>query len=1071
MAIAAPRIDSVTRPTANRTWLQVDYTAMQSGYNRIYAYVNGVQATTTDTMNGQVLITSVGGSPMPPANSTPRVWLIARHATNELSGRSNEVNAPAWTPATPTLTAAVRSSATRADLTISGLQVGGRAYIKRRTLPSGTWAQVDAFDVTSTSKVHSAPAPGGTTQYEFHVTQGNWSVESAASSSRTVEAWYQTPPAPLLPSGSVTRNSSTGRVTLVIGAPSATSRNRWLGMYLLRAPKGQPLKRIRTLSPAAQTVYDDNTSLTSGYDYGVESYNETGVSSSRPTASVDAVRDVPNAASGLALTHLGGDQYKLDWSTTPTTERPITNQRILARVPGQTATTVLATASGSVTTYTLTLPANRVYELAVLPTNSVGEAASTSNWAGPAVSTPLAPQSVGRAWLDATTVRVAWPARTTVADVIDIEFSTQVAPDRDNPAHWLAGATVTASATSWSHTSVSQVVPHTYRIRARHAGSGRVSAWVYSATLEGQAAPLAPTMHRPAVLDATGLVNLLMTHNSTDGTAQTMGEFRYRAQGSSTWIVQSVGSNRFYNIQPDVFTNGQWLEVQGRTAAASGVFGPWADALLVPLRARPTVTITAPAPAYSILDWEAQTVTVTWESSAQVSATIRIRSLDRDETVTLGPDARSQRFDDLLDAGYYWIELTVRDAWQPSQTVPLNLRVAYNLPAPPALSAKQAPAASVLLQAAPVNALQLRRSSGVARASEWSQVAGTLGTSTLTLPGGSTVETTTITGTGATMTTPAITLLGTFSVTGFTAYCDAGATLTLQRYEGASLVASTSRNIEAGVPTVIRWKQSTGMAASTYRVVVGYPPSSAVHVWGEVAIAAPDPVDLDDDSYFDANTVREGYVYGWLSDGVAYEAEVASGTPTDPVDVAPTVSIEIWCSESGLPGTYRLCGVTGSGWDYHDEHPRIGVPTWYVARAVAESGAWAESTPVRMVIDSDSAWVHFGPDRSLTVHGGWNPTLTAGGGRNKVKKRYAGHDRDVTYYGSRKPRTVSAQISILPGDHGSSREEWLTASETAGTVLYRDPAGQLMEGDLDGVSWSGSHDMFQQISFTVTESA
>lgn len=1068
MATAGPTITSATRHPSDPTILQVTYTVPVSGVTRVQLWEKGptgapVRIVDTTTLNGSISVHSRYAAYVPVS-----LHMTLTHTTEGASNAGSSVNVAGFKVATPTLVSASRASATQALLTYSGLTVGfnARGYVYR-SAPGGNPVQVDAFDITVSSGSRNAPAPNGTAAYEYEIRVGQHGILSDPSQRRSVEKWYQSPPAPV--SFNVTRNASTGVVTGTFGAPSVTSRNRWTGIRVFRALKGQPLKAWRTLAVAARSFTDTTTVLSSDYDYGIESFNETGPSSSRPTASTSAVRDRPNAASGLSLTHMGGNVYRLNWTTSPTTERPITNQKILARVPGQTATTTLATASGTVTTHPLTLPANRIYELAVLPTNSVGDATSTSNWAGPAVSIPLAPVSLSASWLDASTVRVSWPARSTIADSWEIEFSTEANPDRSNPAHWLPGATVASSATRWDQTSASQLVPHTYRIRARHTDSGQTSAWVYSARLEGQSRPLPPTLIMPSTIDATGFITLKLRHNPVDGTAQTMAQIRHRRVGTSTWTTVNLGASSGTTLARNAYSNGDQIEVQGRTAGASGTYGDWGHitpgaSMLITLRARPTATITSPTNGVAL---ESQQVTVRWESVGQGSAELQLWSAGEQLAgATVGADVREYTFDVVLPDGAAWTAwVTPRDAWQAGESQLVGGTVAYNLPAPPTLTAEQAEAASVLLQAVPQQYLQEVRRNSLGPMREWVAVGSgsAVGAATLTLPDGSTVETATILGQA---TTPEF-VAGGYIAAGVTAYSETGASLEIRRYEGSTPAGgAVSTVLEPGIPADVRLTASTGWAPSTFRVTVTG--GEAVHVWDGIAIGQP-TAGVPSDAYFDGDSVREGLVYGWLSDGVAYEAVPVSEEPLDSIPVAATVAIEIWCSETGEPGSYTRCGETGTGWDYHERHPKIGVPIWYIARAIAASGAYAESVPVPMVVESRDTFVHFGDGHlSYVTAGRLVDALTVDGGGLDVESiQYEGH-AGWTHHTSDTPlaESISVDLQLLPARDASSLQEWAHALRHR-DIIYREPGGIVMRGAPTMGPRRPSSRFVQRLSLTV----
>lgn len=1071
MATAGPTITSAIRHASDPRILVITYTVPVSGVTAVQLYEKGptgnpVAISSTTTLTGNMSVESRYA-----ANVPVSLHMTLTHVTEGRSNAGGSVNVAAFTVATPTLTSAVRSSATQALLTFSGLTVGfgARAYVYR-SAPGGNPVQVDAFDVTVSSGSRNVPAPNGTADYDFEIRVGQHGILSDASTRRSVDAWYQKPPAPI--DFAVTRNAATGLVSAVWAMPSVTSRNRVLGYRIFKAPKGSPLAVWHTRTTTSFT--DSSTVLSRAYDYGVEAYNEAGASSSRPTASVDAVRERPNAASGLTVTHLGGNRYKLDWTTTPTVERPITNQKILARVPGQTATSTMATASGSVTTYTVTVPSNRVFEVAIVPTNGNGDATATSNWAGPIVSTPLGVSSLSASWLDASTVRIGWSLRDpSIGDVLEVEFSTQASPDPENPAHWSPLGSVATWQTTPQTTQpgASQLVPHSYRARAKHTDSGQVSAWVYSARLDGQAAPLAPTLEMPWRIDATGTIPLVLQHNAVDGTAQTLGQIRYRAQGVSTWTVRTLGTDTSYDLTAGTYTNGQSLEVQGRTAGATGVYGEWGHvtpgaSLLVPLRARPTATITSP-PAGVL---ESQTLTMTWESTGQDSARLELwddtgGNLQLLEAATVGADVRSHTWATILPDGHDILsEIQVRDAWQAAETQQLQVTVEYNLPAPPLLTAEQAEAASVLLQATPISDLDVLRYNFTEQFSQWTPLSGgTVGTATLTIDG-QTINTVTLDGGATTQESNYNSAF--YVVGGFMAYSEVEVLLEVARYEGEFATGnSVVRTIPAGISTPVRFLASTGGADHTWRIHAYSP----VHIWDQVLITYPPGASAEDESYFDGTSVHEGYVYGRMPGREFYEAVVADGTPANPLPGAPTVRIEIWCSDTGLPGSYRLCGVTGTGWDYHDEHPRIGVPLWYVARAVAASGAWAESVPVQIAVDSRDTYVHFGDGHgSYVTAGRLVDALTIdGGGLDMESIQYEGHE-GWTHHVSDIPlaESISVDLQLLPARGASSLQDWAQALRHT-DIIYREPGGIVMQGAPSMGPRRPSSKFVQRLSLTI----
>src|SRR5690606_39115341 len=126
-------------------------------------------------------------------------------------------------------------------------------------------------------------------------------------------------------------------------------------------------------------------------------------------------------------------------------------------------------------------------------------------------------------------------------------------------------------------------------------------------------------------------------------------------------------------------------------------------------------------------------------------------------------------------------------------------------------------------------------------------------TATLTVDGEA-IETTTLQG-GAT-TAESDYNGAAYVVGGFMAYSETGTNLEVNRYEGEFSVGSVLVTLPAGVPAPVRFSASTGSAAHTWRVA-SYGPT---HIWDQVLLTFPPGTSTIDESYFDASTVREGYV-------------------------------------------------------------------------------------------------------------------------------------------------------------------------------------------------------------------
>lgn len=978
------------------------------------------------------------------------------------SAVSGYTNIAPFTVAAPNLLSATRVSETVVELPLTGLIPGaiGRIY---RAAPGKPPAPIgDPWTIVGSTLTAAAPAPDGNAKYVYAVLQTHHGIASPLSATRQVDEWWQKPPAVSL--GTPSRSTSTGNVTIPISHPTYTPRNQPTGLRVFRARKGgaKPASAYRTVTGRPTSWSDTSTTLAHDYDYWIETYGPAGPSSSAPRVSVDAVRERPNAASGATLTPLGDGLWQLEWSINATTVRPITTQDVLGRVPGQTATVVLATVAGGTTSTILTAPPNVVYEVAVRTRNAVGQAEATSNWASVRmVGTPRNVGQLAGSWSDPSTLLVTWvPTGPSIATQVEIEFSNEAIPNRGNPAHWYPVGTVPFG-NFQTTLSGSSLVPHTFRARSVHVDSGITSDWIYSARVAPQAAPHAPTMEMPVTVDATGAITLRMQHNPVDGTAQKLGQIRWRRAGLPSWTTRTVGTGTSYTIAANTFTNGQSLEVQGRTAGATGVHGDWGHitagaSLLVPLRAKPTVAITSPTAGV----YESQTMRIEWTASEQATASLELwddtgGDLTLLGTATVGPDVREYVWSDVVlrDGRDIIAEVLVHDGWQAAETQTVTVTVSYNLPAPPLLRAEPGPDASVMLFATPRQGLRTTRTN------MWTVPPPVWGAEGVTAADGREWW--------------RVTAPVNFQGLGGTGYVD-HLSMDVASEQGvtAQLVASGGITVDAQgappLPSSVRLggdlPSGATVASVTAAGVQTIYLSRLMHVrWTGTAPA--------NTHYFDGDTVDPDgqYAYGWNPDGTAWEA---IPDPAGDRAVAPTERITIWCSRDGE--TWDECGETLTDWSFHDRHPAIGVPLAYKARAHAASGAWADSPVVWHTVDTCDAHLAWGEGWEHSAHAGWEPSYSGTGGRSHSLRRHIGPDgeyRITVIHGPKQERETTATLTIRTADGDTPLARWEEAAETRGLVIYRPPTGRVYVGPLQGFSWDDSREEAQHVIFTVTHTA
>lgn len=1069
VTVTAPSLGSVTRTTPQS--LTYDYSL---------PYVAG------QTLTAQIRVTPSGGwsnkETFTPSSSGSRTitglapasgYEIRLLATQSgvSSGYSSSRTVNPWSTSAPNITSATRVSATSVEMGLSGGDSTSNYVVERRTLPSGSWSQVAAPSGTTTTL--NVSAPDGALKYGYRAKTVTSGVSSEWSSERTVNAWYG------LPQGVANLQAgrrTDGAMVQLTWSTQATAENPYDGQRVQRADGalGQ-FRTIATLGSGTSSYIDSTAKAEESYRYTVTPYNSVGDASSSPTASVAPSILAPDAPSNVTAAYLATDRVKLTWEVRTSPEKPVTSQTILRRNVGSSAWTSVGTASSVATTFTDTAGPNRLVEYAIRPVNSAGVAVATSPASSPVATTPATPGSVSASWQGTNSILVTWPSFSTIGDAIDVEFST------DNTT-WYPGTTpslpLPVSSRSWSQTQVSVQVPHWYRVRVRNVEipGSPPSGWVLSNRVDQQTTPLAPTILPPESTDPAGPITLRMVHNPVDGTAQTLGQFRYRVQGAPSWTTATVGTSDTYTIPAGTFTAGSVLEVQGHTAGATAVYGPWSASLLATLRARPSVTILDPADGR----YAAQDLTVTWQASSQTEALVEVLSGPQIiASKPVGADIRTVTFAGLMqDRAAYTVRATVRDLWQWSLPATVSITVELARPGRPGLDVTpQHDSGRVVLQASPNDTgLRFTRINYEPHGlREW-YTQGQKGRVTLS-DGTRTIEAWGVTGSQF-LEAPGV---------GQTTFPD-GWVYRAGVKAGHSLPGMTGRLAEFDnayekplpvwpAPLVDMHIDFAGEPGDyTFEA---YPAGGATSTEGSLYLAdtytmgAADYATLGAGSYFDGNTPDTAtHYHGWLNEKTAYEATPAVD-PAD-ADIYPTPTVRMEVYRSTLDGPWVLVGSTDTG-SLIDRLAPICAPVRYKARAYAANGAWAESAPTATTVNSRDLYLNYGPNLDQYVVGGSRDLDLTGGGRDTTLYQYADDTTNGTgrYTAHRdentQPRTISATVELVTEEGASTINEWISALGTVDDVVYREPGGLI----LTGASQLGSANPISMeestISFTVSE--
>ena len=1071
------------------------------------SYRQATQITTSAQINAKAYtITSIGGTALSPLAEYD-VYLIASGPAGS-SVPSNVISADLWfqAPTAPSVSSVTRVAVSSIQCVWENNVTARKPYTAiafqvRPKTATGKWGQ--ATQITTSAQINAGSYAitsiggtplNGTIEYEVRLVAYN-TAGSATTGATTAAAWYQTPPGVTGLTGA--RFSPTDpRIAVTWSVPSTTARNRPTSQVLQWALAGRDSWTTVNLSAAARAWNLTDAKAQLGYKVRISTRNESGASTQVAEVSIGPQITAPAALSAPTAAVQPDGRIKIDWTATPTTDKPITSTDIWEKTQ-RGAAKVIASPSGGLRTYLRTLPANTVATYAVLPKNAVGSSPALSPYSGEVVTRPKGVLSAGVARSGTTGIvtlklRNKTTDEATVATTWEIQHST-TAGAKTNPAaaEWFpvgSPAVVTALTQTWSHASIAGGVPHTYRIRPNRAGYTPTDAdWVYSNELSAYAAPLAPTVYAPDSMDPTEPLVIRFDHNPVDYTAQTTAAWRHRKIGTTTWATGSGTTATSLTIPANTYAAGGQVEVQVQTRGASTTYGPYSASLIVIMRARPVVALMSPtsSPTGPSVDLTWSTAAQqAWKASVARGATVVSSLAGRDQTAKVPVDG-------LEDATAYTFSVEVFDGYQWSLPASITHTTSFIIPPLPVVTVRtQVDKAETVVTVRPRLQFRVTRVNFSRPIDQWASNTHDLPV-VLIRPGGSEqVAASVVRGPVEDLADPkfndkpriytGVTLPAGPATMSLTLSADRPAVA--RGYASLNGDLMLLRDVDVPVwpeVTQVAFDMAYGAGEVIFSLVNESPDGGTLYAFDPLWTGPPGEGAAE--GAFDATTRREGYLYGWRGPTFGGYWEAVEGvaetthTPVEVGDIAPAVStvatrVQYSRINPAAGADWIDLGLTGSGWELVHRLPPLGVPIWYRGGSVGEYGGTAWGAPVEVVIDSDEVWINYGDDRTDAVHGGWNPKLSATApGPIVTRKRYAGHDLDVLSWGSRRARSVTASVNVLPGDHGSTRQEWLRAAEHAGTVIYRDPDGEWLEGQLSDVTWGGESSLVHQVGLTVTE--
>lgn len=337
--------------------------------------------------------------------------------------------------------------------------------------------------------------------------------------------------------------------------------------------------------------------------------------------------DRPSAPTSVVATRASDTQANLSWNYSSPSSAPV--QAVAVERTDATSNygtwKRVATLNPAKKSWTDTgIKAGNRYQWRIRTGNSSGD----SSWVGSArvSTTPLPPTNVKAQKNADGSITVSWtpPTASYGTSFYIFDNGTQV-------------GTVARDQSSWTHSSPSTSVTHTYTVRTREDTGSLTSAdSAPSNSVQLLAAPSAPTGLTPngtAVASDQGEFQISWVHNPVDTSAQTAAEYRVRTQGN-TWSTGTTTTEQSTVLEPELFPAGSTVEWQVRTQGAyhpgqEDGWSPWSAVATFRFASTPGVSISVPSE--DTITVSTLTAEWTWfqaEGAAQASAQVQLQDAD-----------------------------------------------------------------------------------------------------------------------------------------------------------------------------------------------------------------------------------------------------------------------------------------------------------------------------------------------------------------------------------------------------------------------------------------------------------
>jgi len=298
---------------------------------------------------------------------------------------------------------------------------------------------------------------------------------------------------------------------------------------------------------------------------------------------------------------------------------------------------------------------------------------------------------------------VRWTNNATTPDGVVVERS-------ENGGAYGNAVTLSATATSWTHSAPSTGSTWRYRVKATTSSPALSSAYALSNIVQLAAPPNAPTGLGPTTVhDATQDVTLHWTHNPVDSSEQTKFQVGHRvaAGGAFTYETAVESSVSEWVLPGGTYDNGVVVEWVVRTWGEHADPSPYSATATLPFSAPPFAAINEPEDGSTITT---SALTVTWgysdpEGTDQASWQVELHDDTGQvlESRSGAGTATSVTLSTAIPDGAQWsVQVRVRDSdgmW--SQWDVSEFTVGYALPPVPLVELQWDPStAAVAVQVA-----------------------------------------------------------------------------------------------------------------------------------------------------------------------------------------------------------------------------------------------------------------------------------------------------------------------------------------------------------------------------------